>query len=148
MATDPWKLHPTLAADCHVLGRVPSAWLLLHRNAALHWFMLVPECACLDLFDLPATARHALLGDGARIAEVLKSAFGYPRVNVGALGLVVPQLHLHVIGRRESDPCWPAPVWGKLPPGAHYSDTALAEILRHLQPLLQPLLQPQRNGSP
>lgn len=138
MTSVPWKLHPTLAADCHVLGRVPSAWLLLHRNAALHWFILVPECAALDLFDLPAPARDALLSDGARISEVLKSPLGYPRVNVGALGLVVPQLHLHLVGRRESDPCWPAPVWGNLASGSHYSEGDLAKLCQQLQGALQP----------
>ncbi|MEL7044471.1 MAG: HIT family protein, partial [Pseudomonadota bacterium] len=49
----------------------------------------------------------------------------YPRVNVGALGLVVPQLHLHVVGRRESDPCWPAPVWGCLDDGPSYAEDEL-----------------------
>jgi diadenosine tetraphosphate (Ap4A) HIT family hydrolase len=54
-----------------------------------------------------------------------------PRVNVGALGLLVPQLHLHVIGRREGDPCWPAPVWGNLEAGGSYDDAAL-KTLREL----------------
>ena len=55
-------LHPTLAADCHVLGRLPSSYLLLHRNAALHWFILVPETgasieACRDRARWEAAAR-------------------------------------------------------------------------------------------
>lgn len=123
-----WQLHPTLAADCHVLGRMGDSHLLLHRNASLHWFILVPETDALDLVDLPAEACHALMDNAAEIGEVLKHALGYPRVNIGALGLLVPQLHLHVIGRRESDPCWPGPVWGALPPGAEYSDSALVEL--------------------
>lgn len=128
-----FKLHPQLLADCHQLGRLPCAHLLLHRNAALHWFILVPEAACLDLTDLPPATRRGLLDDAAVVAAVLKGDLAYPRVNIGALGLVVPQLHLHVIGRREDDPCWPSPVWGKLPPGPVYGDGQLEKLRRALK---------------
>lgn len=122
------SLHPTLAADCHVLGDLPSAHILLHRNAALHWFILVPETAVIDLLDLPAPERDALMRDAALVARVLKDDLTYPRVNVGSLGLVIPQLHLHVVGRRESDPCWPAPVWGNLPAGSEYGEYTADEL--------------------
>jgi diadenosine tetraphosphate (Ap4A) HIT family hydrolase len=128
-----FRIHPQLLADCHQLGRLPCAHLLLHRNASLHWFILVPEAACLDLTDLPAATRGALLDDDTLVAAVLKGDLAYPRVNIGALGLLVPQLHLHVIGRREQDPCWPAPVWGNLPPGPGYSDGQLARLRRALK---------------
>ena len=123
-----FALHPTLQADCHDLGRRRAARLLLHRNASLHWFILVPETHCLDLLDLPDGQRGELLGAAAAVSRYLKDELGYPRVNVGALGLVVPQLHLHVIGRREGDPCWPAPVWGNLPPGPAYSEADVARL--------------------
>lgn len=121
MSTSGWTLHPQLATDCHPLGRLGSSQLLLHRNAALHWFILVPETDHLDLLDLPPSLRKELLDDAALVGEYLKDTLAYPRVNVGALGLLVPQLHLHVVGRRESDPCWPAPVWGNLPTGPEYN---------------------------
>jgi diadenosine tetraphosphate (Ap4A) HIT family hydrolase len=127
----PFSLHPTLAADCHVLGERDGVHLLLHRNAALHWFILVPETDALDLLDLPPPQRNRVLDYAARIAAILKGPLDYPRVNVGALGLLVPQLHLHVIGRREGDPCWPAPVWGNLEAGGSYDDAAL-KTLREL----------------
>ena len=123
-----WELHPTLAGDCHYLGTLNAAHLLLHRNAALHWFILVPETSELDLLDLPAAERNALMSDAAIISDFLKSELHYARVNVGALGLVVPQLHLHVVGRRDGDPCWPAPVWGNLDSGAAYSPDALSQL--------------------
>jgi len=121
-------LHSRLEADCHQLGRLPSGQLLLHRNAALHWFILVPDTGELDLLDLPAAERNALMSDAAMISDFLKSELHYPRVNVGALGLVVPQLHLHVVGRREDDPCWPAPVWGNLDSGAAYNPDTLLQL--------------------
>lgn len=128
MSDNDFALHPQLAADCHRLGQLTQAQLLLHRNAALHWFILVPETACLDLTDLPSAQRNALLDDAAEVGTLLKDEFAYPRVNIGALGLLVPQLHLHVIGRREGDPCWPGPVWGALPPGGEYDDAELEKL--------------------
>ena len=123
-----WKLHQQLANDTHYLGRLPSAHLLLHGDAALHWLLLVPETNALDLTDLPASDRDALLDDARRVATVLKEKLDYPRVNLAALGLVVPQLHLHVVGRRPDDPCWPAPVWGQLDSGATYKPSQLTYL--------------------
>lgn len=132
MTSTNWQLHPTLAKDCHFLGRSASADLLLHRNASVHWFILVPHTQSLDLLDLGASDRDALLNAATLVSDCLKQTLNYPRVNVGALGLVVPQLHLHVIGRREEDPCWPAPVWGNLDTDAVYSQDELAAIRAHL----------------
>lgn len=131
-----WQLHPTLAKDCHSLGRVSCAELLLHRNASLHWFILVPHTDVVDLLDLPADEREALLCEASTVSHYLKQTLNYPRVNVGALGLVVPQLHLHVIGRREDDPCWPAPVWGNLEAQPQYSADQVQQIGEQLAELL------------
>lgn len=129
-----WRLHPALAADCHHLGRLPSSRLLLQRNATLHWFILVPETGERDLLDLPRDQLAALLEDARRVAGFLRRGLGYQRVNVGALGLRVAQLHLHVIGRREDDPCWPNPVWGALQPGPDYTAEELARLAGALLP--------------
>lgn len=126
------ELHPRLRLDCHLLGDLPSGRLLLHRNAALHWFLLVPDTDARDLLDLDVPSRDALFADAAHVHRYLKDALHYPRVNVGALGLVVPQLHLHVVGRRPDDPVWPAPVWGQLSGDAGYSDAAVARLARAL----------------
>jgi len=125
-------LHPQLVRDCHSLGDLPCGRLLLHRNATLHWFLLVPDTDALDLLDLEADRRALLIDDAARIHSYLKAELAYPRVNVGALGLVVPQLHLHVVGRREDDPCWPAPVWGRLGEGPAYGDEEIDALRRAL----------------
>jgi diadenosine tetraphosphate (Ap4A) HIT family hydrolase len=110
------------------VGATASAKLLLHRNAALHWFILVPQTDVLDLLDLPEFERERLLHDASVISRFLKRRLKYPRVNIGALGLVVPQLHLHVIGRRENDPCWPSPVWGNLGGDAIYSPQQVEQL--------------------
>jgi diadenosine tetraphosphate (Ap4A) HIT family hydrolase len=118
-------IHPQLRDDCHLLGRLGSGALLLSRNAALHWFILVPETDRIDLLDLEADQRSAVLADCAAVSGFLKQQLGYPRVNFAGLGNVVPQMHLHIIGRRAGDACWPAPVWGNLPDGGEYDVQAL-----------------------
>ena len=127
-----FRIHDRLLADCHRLGRLPQSHLLLHRNAALHWFILVPETGVIDLLDLPPTTRDPLMAEAAAVSGVLKSVLGYPRVNFAAIGNLVPQLHLHVVGRRPGDPCWPAPVWGHLEDSASYSTADLASLRRTL----------------
>jgi diadenosine tetraphosphate (Ap4A) HIT family hydrolase len=110
----PFALHPQLLADCHRLGRLPATHLLLHRNAAVPWLILVPETALANLLDLPIDQRDAVLADCKRVSDYLTGVLGCPRVNVAWIGNLVPQLHVHVIGRRPTDPCWPKPVWGHL----------------------------------
>lgn len=116
-----FELHPQLATDCHQLGRLGEAQLLLNRNAAVPWLILVPEVAQQELLELPAERQAELLADCSRLGAFIKRRFGCPKLNFAALGNVVPQLHLHVIGRRSDDACWPAPVWGHLQASASYS---------------------------
>lgn len=127
-----FELHERLAADCHQLGRVNGCHLLLHRDAALHWFILVPETDHLDLLDLPAYELTALMNLAASLSWILKGMLGYPRVNFGAIGNLVPQMHLHVVGRQPGDACWPAPVWGNLASGETYSDSQLTKLKEQL----------------
>lgn len=127
-----WTLHPKLAADCHDLGWLGDSCLLLHRDASLHWFILVPRTSALDVVDLEQPQCQMLMTHAAAVGGFLKATLRYPRVNIAALGLLVPQLHLHVIGRRENDPCWPGPVWGALPPGPAYSQKDLDDLLASL----------------
>jgi len=123
-----FRLHERLLTDCHLLGRLVHCHVLLHRNAALHWFILVPETAATDVLDLPATQRTAVLEECASVSACLKQRLGYPKVNLGAIGNVVPQMHLHVVGRRPGDAVWPAPVWGPLGPGPAYTEEELAGL--------------------
>jgi len=119
-----FEIHPTLLKDCHALGALPSGHLLLHRNAEVMWLILVPEPTATDLLDLSADELQRVMTDCISISNFLKSELGFPKVNFGALGNVVPQLHLHIIGRKPDDACWPQPVWGNLPEGkTHPSET-------------------------
>jgi diadenosine tetraphosphate (Ap4A) HIT family hydrolase len=120
-------IHQQLLADCHYLGRLPSSDVLLHRNAAVPWFILVPETRMDDVLDLPDEHRQAVLVDCVMISAFIKQVLGFDKVNFAGLGNLVPQMHLHIIGRHPGDPCWPQPVWGNLPDGGHYSAEQLRE---------------------
>lgn len=120
-------IHPRLLADCHHLGRLAACDLLLNRNNRLPWFILVPHTALVDVLDLPVPDREAVLADCAAIAGFIKQVLGFPKVNFAGIGNVVPQMHLHVIGRREGDDCWPHPVWGNLPDGGAYDAALLCD---------------------
>ena len=127
-----FRIHPQLLADCHCLGRLPATHLLLHRNAALPWFILVPETELENLLDLPPSQREAVLADCKAVSDYLRSRLGSTRINVAWIGNLVPQLHVHVIGRRPGDPCWPKPVWGHLEQTASYDAEGLRQIAADL----------------
>ena len=127
-----FTIHPQLLNDCHRLGRYPVSHLLLHRNAAVPWFILVPETGVPDLLDLPPADRDAAIAESAAVAAFVKDTLGWPKVNFGAIGNLVPQLHLHVVGRRSGDACWPAPVWGNLPEGETWAPAQVDDFRARL----------------
>jgi diadenosine tetraphosphate (Ap4A) HIT family hydrolase len=127
-----FRINPQILADCHRLGRLPATHLLLHRNAALPWFILLPETPVLDLLDMNPVPLGRILADCARVSAYIKADLGLPKVNFAAIGNLVPQLHLHVVGRAPGDACWPMPVWGHLPPGPAYGRERLREIVAGL----------------
>lgn len=117
-----FDLHPRLLEDCHGLGRLDLCHVLLHRNATLPWFILVPEVGTgvTELHEMDRDQRLRLDDELSRVARFVKSRLGAKKINVGAIGNLVPQLHVHVIGRDPADPCWPGVVWGRLPAGPEW----------------------------
>jgi len=120
-------LPQQLLQDCHHLGRLPASDVLLNRNAALPWFILVPETRLGDFLDLPEEHRQAVLAECASVSAFIKQVLGFEKVNFAGLGNVVPAMHLHIIGRHPKDACWPRPVWGNLPEGETYTPEVLRE---------------------
>ncbi|TGD75791.1 HIT domain-containing protein [Mangrovimicrobium sediminis] len=119
-------IHPQLLADTHYLGQLPTGSLLLHRNASVPWFILVPETRLEDFLDLPEVHRQAVLADCAAVSAFVKTVLGFAKVNFAGIGNLVPQMHLHVVARAPDDPCWPRPVWGNLEGDAAYSPATLS----------------------
>lgn len=129
-------IHPQLLTDCHHLGSIEGAELLLNRNAALPWFILVPDTRLNDLLDLPEHHRDRVMADCAAISAYIKQVLGFSKVNFAGLGNVVPQMHLHIIGRQEGDPCWPQPVWGHLAGNEVYDQQQLLAWQSDLQAMI------------
>ena len=123
-----FEIHPQLLADCHRLGKFAFCHVLLNKNAALPWFILVPQTATTDLLDLAEEQRTTTINEAAVIGIFVKRHLGYSKINFAAIGNIVPQLHLHVVGRKPDDPCWPAPVWGHLTESQEYAASRVEEM--------------------
>ena len=125
-------LHARLQQDCHVLGSLSSGRLLLHKNASLPWFILVPFTEDLSLFQMEVEQRVLVEQQWNELAAWVHERYQCKRVNVAAIGNLVPQLHLHIVGRREDDPCWPGVVWGQDLPEAAWSSDTLTKLIEEL----------------
>jgi diadenosine tetraphosphate (Ap4A) HIT family hydrolase len=117
---DAWSLHPQLARDTIALGDLPLSRVLVINDANYPWLLLVPRrTGVSDIIDLNEVEQAQLMTEIGRTARALKTVTGCDKLNIGALGNIVPQLHVHVIARRKGDTAWPKPVWGTAPPLAH-----------------------------
>jgi len=125
-------LHPKLAQDCFIVGHFDLCVLLLMNDARYPWFILVPQRENIsEIHHLSGALRQQLMSESATLSEALAAAFSADKINIAALGNIVPQLHIHHIVRYRSDEAWPAPVWGKLP-AIHYADGAQNGVMQRL----------------
>src|SRR5690606_10250140 len=125
------------AADTHPLASLELCDLRLMDDANYPWLVLVPRIAgARELLDLDAGQRHRLTDEIDPAGRALIEVFRPFKLNVAALGNLVPQLHVHVIARFEDDPAWPAPVWGRVA-ARPYSPEALVARIRLLDAALR-----------
>jgi len=126
-----FSLHPRLAADTAHVTRLALCHVLLMNDARVPWLLLVPERPALqELHGLPAPERALLMEEITVASQVLERLYRPDKLNVGALGNLVPQLHVHVIGRYRSDAAWPGPIWGSGPAIPYEPDALAAEVER------------------
>jgi len=126
---DRFELHPQLAADTHPLASFALCELRLMDDANYPWLVLVPRAVnAREMTDLDAGQRHALSDDIDRASHLLLDVFQPFKINVAAIGNVVPQLHVHVIARYEIDPAWPAPVWGRVRAQSYSPETLVERV--------------------
>jgi diadenosine tetraphosphate (Ap4A) HIT family hydrolase len=124
-----FALHPRLAADTFVVGDLPLCRLLLMNDAQYPWFILVPRRdGAREIYQLADADQQQLLRESAALSRAAMAAFAGEKLNVAALGNVVPQLHVHHIVRFAGDPAWPKPVWGVQPPRPYTSEARAARI--------------------
>ncbi|MEO5364559.1 MAG: HIT family protein [Magnetococcus sp. DMHC-8] len=120
-------LHPQLARDCRWLGRLVACQVLLMNDSHYPWLVLVPNQAGLTDWDqLPEMLVPGVHDDIRHACQALRELFQPDKLNVAALGNVVPQLHIHVVARFHRDAAWPGPVWGFQPP-LPYAERVLRE---------------------
>jgi diadenosine tetraphosphate (Ap4A) HIT family hydrolase len=113
-----WSLQPQLANDTVPVGDLPLCRVLAINAADYPWLILVPRRAGVtEIIDLGDDATK-LMSEIAQASRVLKAVTKCDKLNVAAIGNVVPQLHVHIVARWKTDPLWPKPVWGADPPRA------------------------------
>ena len=132
-----WVLHPQLAADTHPLARLPLCEVRLMRDARFPWLVLVPRIeGAVDWVDLPREVQHRLIDEIDLAGHALRAVAAFDKLNIAALGNVVAQLHVHVVGRSAGDAAWPRPVWGS-GPAADYDSDALRTLSAALEAALR-----------
>ena len=132
-----FALDPKLAADTLLVGDFALSRLLLMNDARYDWLILVPRRAGLtEIVDLDRSERAELMEEIACCVSVMSGLDGVAKVNVGALGNIVRQLHVHVVARREGDAAWPGPAWG-FGAAQRYEDGAAAAKLEELRAALR-----------
>jgi len=128
-------LHPTLEKDTITLGDLELCRVLLMNEQQFPWVILVPRRTDIsELYQLDEDEQHQALRESILVSEIMMQHFDGDKLNTGALGNVVPQLHLHHIIRFKNDTVWPKPVWGNFK-AKSYTDkeiTKLSKLLQHL----------------
>lgn len=104
-----------LLADCHVLGTLERATVLLHHHAAVGWLILVPDTDAQDWHELDDAECERVNSQIRALCGWAADWFKADKMNVATLGNQVAQMHVHIIARHRDDACWPGPVWGRLP---------------------------------
>lgn len=128
-----FQLDARLATDTLFVAEWSLCRVLLMDDAQFPWLVLVPRReALVELDDLVERDREQLMHEITRAMKVLRGVVECDKLNVGALGNIVRQLHVHVVARREGDAAWPGPVWGH-GPAHHYLPEARDKLLAVLR---------------
>jgi diadenosine tetraphosphate (Ap4A) HIT family hydrolase len=126
-------LHPQLEKDSELITELNLCAVRLIKDANYPWLILVPQVADIkDVIDLSDMQQQILWQESALVSRVLKHLFTPDKLNIAALGNMVPQLHLHHIVRYQHDVSWPNPIWGQVPLKAYPSEQ-LAERVNVIQ---------------
>jgi diadenosine tetraphosphate (Ap4A) HIT family hydrolase len=134
-----FTLHPQLAADTETITSLSVCRVLLMNDSRFPWLILVPERPELrDLHELEAEDYQTAANEIRAVSHHLANHFGADKMNVAALGNMVPQLHIHIIARFTGDAAWPKPVWG-VGNAVPYTPEARTERKQQLTSLLDGL---------
>lgn len=124
-----WHLHPQLADDTHPLVHLPLCDVRLMDDAHHPWLVLVPRVAdAVEVIDLDEAQQAQLMREVAHASRALRTTLRPDKLNVAALGNLVPQLHVHVIARYRDDIAWPRPVWGNATAQPYAPEALVARV--------------------
>ncbi len=137
MEKNRYQIDPQLLADSHELLVWRACHIRLHHNATLPWIILIPETTELELHDLSTGEQLNILQLSRLIGEHFRQNHGMEKINFAAIGNVVQQLHIHVIGRHHKDPLWPDVVWGRDLPAQSYQTADIQQLKSQLHTLLE-----------
>jgi diadenosine tetraphosphate (Ap4A) HIT family hydrolase len=105
-------LHPRLDAGAFYLGNLGICRVLLKNQSLFPWMLIVPEVEGIeDLHELAEADYQAVTKAVREVSTFVASHFKPEKLNVASIGNQVRQMHLHIVGRSESDPAWPGTVW-------------------------------------
>ena len=131
-----FALDPRLANDTRPVASLALCEVLLMNDARFPWLVLVPrQNGLVEICDLPPDAQAALWQEVNLATQALRALAPFDKLNLGALGNIVRQLHVHVVARREGDAAWPGPVWGN-GRAEPYGEDALASMTERLRAVL------------
>lgn len=132
-----FTLHPQLQQDGIELGHFELCRLLLLNDSRYPWCILVPEREDIrEIYELTPDDQLLLLDESVRLGRYMAAEFRAHKLNVAALGNMVPQLHVHHIVRYSHDPAWPRPVWGQ-GEARPYDEEGLRAVQARFGPLLE-----------
>jgi diadenosine tetraphosphate (Ap4A) HIT family hydrolase len=129
-----FQIDPAFVATSHAVGDLPLCHVRLQDDARYPWLVLIPRLADLrEVEELSAPDRARLMEEAVAAGKAVRvlgglNGFEVGKLNIGALGNVTAQLHVHVVGRQAGDPAWPGPVWGHSAAQA-YEDPADAVLV-------------------
>ncbi len=132
-----FTIDARLKADSHELFAWRGCHLRLNKNASIPWLLVVPETTQVEFCDLTTQQQLDITYLGQVIGDYLKKQLGAEKINFAAIGNVVQQLHVHVVGRHPQDALWPDVVWGAKIPVNLYSQQQITTIKTDLQHLLE-----------
>jgi diadenosine tetraphosphate (Ap4A) HIT family hydrolase len=118
-----FSLDPRLAADTLFAAHFPLCEVRVMNDKRYPWLVAVPRIPeAVELFVLTPEHADQVWAEIQALGALVSGLPGVDKVNIGALGNMVRQLHIHIVGRHDGDPAWPGPVWGHSPAQPYESD--------------------------
>ena len=132
-----FEIDSRILSSCFELGDWPLSRVLLKNNADYPWFILVPRQENIQELDqIPPVLRHVFMDEISQLSSIAKHYFKPDKLNVGALGNMVPQLHMHIIARFKTDNLWPHGIWQAAHTSPVYPENTLQLLLADLRDLI------------